>query len=159
MRIDELNSKAYDSAIRKLAVRDRTKLEVENVLKKENFDENDIDDLICYLEEFNYINHNNYIKQYVRYGLSKKWGPYKIFNNLKEKGINKEELEQAIFDFEEEENVELNTVFYNNARSIAEGQFKEFDEVNEKQIGKVGRKLTGSGYKSEMIYKVIGEFL
>ncbi len=159
MRIDDINSKAYDHAMKKLAVRDRTRLELMKSLKELGVSEIEIDDLIYYLEEYNYVNHNNYVKQYIRYGLSKKWGLYKIFNNLKEKGIEKEELEQGIFDFEEEENLDLDRVFYDNARSIAQLQFENIEEINEKIIGKVGRKLIATGYKSEVVYKVIGEFL
>ena len=162
IKFEDIDAKAYEVAIRKLAMQDRTSLEIEKSLKDKGYDKETMDDVIIYLKENGYINHNNYGKRFIRYGLSKKWGPFRIEYKLKEKGLSQDEIDIAHEEYEDEENIQLENCYLENAREIAikiinEQIVDDEYKIPDKVIAKLGRKLSSLGYDSEMIYKVINE--
>ncbi len=162
MKFEELNQGAYNHAIKKLAARDRTTYEIKKHLESKDYKEEDIENIIAYLLEYGYLNHNNYVKEYFRYSLSKKWGPLKIEKNLKEKGLKKEEISKGKEDYQAEADKELKIIYYENGQEIANRELEKYTEEEKKEnvekiIGKIGRKLANLGYETDLIYRIIGD--
>lgn len=149
-----------DIALRHLEHRERSKFEMKKHLKEKGFSEDEIQETISYLEEFRYVDDERYCESYIKYALSKGKGKVRIRQELSEKGITGELLQLAL-----EEQVD-STLEWDNAMMQAQkilrisGVSRGEDgklELDEKLKAKIGRRLSGLGYSTGMIYDVIGK--
>lgn len=149
-----------EAALRHLANRSRTALEMKRHLAGKGFDEEEIRAEIEELKSFGYIDDSRYCQEYFRYAFGKGKGKRKVFSELREKGIDPEMMEIAFEDFQEEEGLDERARAFDEARKVlrmADIDADGGDEIPEKVLARIGRKLQSKGYDSGMIYSVIGE--
>ena len=102
--------KARDKAVRYLAYKPRTKTEVVQKLKQDEYTEEIISRVLEEMEKYNYINDEEYTNLYVQYLSSKKkYGTKRIKFELERKGIEKDIICKVLndADFEEVESAIL----------------------------------------------------
>lgn len=88
---------AYYKALKYLNFKLRTKKEIKDYLKKYNFSNKVINDVIVRLEKQEYINENIYIKLYINDQIKLTLnGPLKIKNNLLSLNLNEEEINNCL---------------------------------------------------------------
>ena len=96
------------------------------------------------LSEYNYLNDENYVNIYLK-GAVKKYGKYKIENQLKLKGVPKHIIDNAL------ENLEVD----NNIIFEISKKFLKNKEVNNNNLNKLVRHLTSKGYSFDDIKPVV----
>lgn len=146
-----------DTALRYLAYRNHTVFEMRKHLLEKEYGVGETDDTLLHLIELNYLDDYNYAREYIRYGVSKGKGILRIKNELIQKGVTLEMIEKAV-DHEEESGEALDTCEMERALHQAKKTVGE-QEITEKIIGKLGRRLAGLGYSMDVIYKVIGVYM
>lgn len=101
---DNKKEEAYESALNYINVKMRSKKEIEKYLKKREYDNNLIHDIISRLEELGLINDENYIKAYIsdKINLTND-GPNKIKQNLINEKMNEDLVEKYINEIDKEE--------------------------------------------------------
>ena len=140
----------FDAALRSLEYRDKTESEIEKYLKKKEFSDEEIEETLIKLKEYNYIDDYNYSIRYIKYAKEKGRGKIRIVQELKNKGVEYEKISMAIEETLEtgDERQEALAI----ALRIIENEDKEFDE---KQQNKMIRKLASRGFSSRDVYYVI----
>lgn len=146
----------YDAAMNKLSTRSRTVWELEQYLKQKGFENEEIDRLIDEFKDFGYINDNNYCHEYFRYAFGKGKSKFRVFNELKQKGIAGDVISIAFDNYEEP--VDEKVIARREAEKIlsAEGGLKEAP-ISEKIIARIGRRLSSKGFSAGLIYEIIGD--
>ncbi|MFT4413997.1 recombination regulator RecX [Fredinandcohnia humi] len=162
MEIDELDiteiqfedevKKAFNLALTFLSYRMRSKKEVIEYLKKKEIDEPIIPDVLHKLEEYKYINDEEFAKAYVQTQINTtSKGPEVLKQELYEKGIEKNSIDQSLTLFSKEEQIETVTKLVEKALSknakISEKQAKQKLEV----------ALQRKGYSWEVIQIALEE--
>ncbi len=138
--------KAYQSALRKLAVKDRTRKEMLDWLsQKTELDAESIDEIIERLEEKGYIDDVKYAQSAVLSMKAALMGERRIFNDLKNKGISAEILEEVLHQMHEDENEVANALRY--AQKI-QRQLKDKSLRKMKLI--ISQKLYSQGFTQEI---------
>lgn len=101
---DNKKEDAYERALNYISVKMRSKKEIEKYLKKREYDNNLIHDIISRLEELGLINDENYIKAYIsdKINLTND-GPNKIKQNLINEKMNEDLVEKYINEIDKEE--------------------------------------------------------
>ena len=89
-------SKALNYCFLLLKYRARSKSEIISRLKKKGYKPPIISKVISYLQEYNYINDQEFTHNFVSFSLDKGWGPRRIDFNLKNLGISHELRKQAL---------------------------------------------------------------
>ena len=138
-----------DVAARHLASRMRTCKEMKSYLKKKDFAEEEIREVIAEFIDFRYLDDEEYCRQYINYASDKGKGAARIRQELAEKGVNREVIGFALEDYYDRDQ-ELERALY-QARKTISGK-----PVDEKMKGRVGRRLVSLGYSTDVVYKVIG---
>lgn len=93
MNFEEAKSKV----IKYLGISKKTEYEVKMKLKRLNVDENNIDKVITYLLELDYINDLDYVDSYIRQSVRmSKYSIYEISEKLKAKGIKSNILDNKL---------------------------------------------------------------
>ena len=107
------------------------------------------------LEEYKYIDDFSYSVMYFRYGFEKGRGVMRIRRELSEKGVGSDVIDMAYEELEEVPDQ------YETARKIAMEMIRDMDmeemEYDEKRRikARIGRRLAGRGFPSDVIYKVL----
>lgn len=149
-----------EAALRYLTNRSRTEGEMRKHLKAKGFDDEEIKETIEELKTFRYIDDSRYCGEYFRYAFGKGKGKRKVFSELREKGVDSETIEIAFEDYEAEEGLDERARAFEEAEKVlrlANIDVEAGDEVTEKVLARIGRKLQSKGYDSGVIYSVIGE--
>lgn len=159
-----------ETAARALLTRSRSTKELFDYLKRKGFDQEDIEEAINELIEFGYLSDERFCQEYMRYAFRKKWGKLRVFRELKAKGVSSEIIENAYEDFlyqnevcENEEEQDrlfddrIETDEYERAKAAAQKVIGYNEEITDKLIGRAARRLSGYGYSSDVIYRVIGD--
>ena len=136
-------------AIRYISIRNRSKFEIVNYLKKKEFDEDIIQETINYLNSKKLLNDYEFAIQFVESRLrGKPRGKNLILKDLYKRGIDKNLADKAIVECEADL-VDLDIVY--------EFALKKYNKVKEKQnsIPKVAFYLTQRGFDSNTIFKII----
>lgn len=143
-----------DMAIKYLAYRDHTVYEMSKHLKEKEFDQFEIDKVISELLELKYLDDYNYCRKYMPYSAGKGKGKEKIKMELVQKGIEKHIIEEAMIDEETEGELLSISEF---ERALFQGEKALCNqEITEKTLAKVGRRLSTLGYSTDIVYKVMG---
>lgn len=148
-----------DAALRYLSARNRTVFEMRKHLQEKGFDKEAVDELIEAFLRCGYLSDADYCREYFRYAFGKGKGRWKVFYELKEKGVDPSLTEIAFEDFIAEEDM----VFDERERAMEEAkkvlrmaEIQPGEPVPEKILGRIGRKLQAKGYGGDVIYSVLG---
>ena len=145
-----------DTAARLLEHRMRTEQEVRRRLEEAAFEEEEIRSCLDRLKELHYIDDRAYALTYLRRSLEKRRGRCRIFRELRERGIERNIVQQAIYDFEDEEGTDLSEEEFRNAAAEA-ARLLEGSASTEKERARAGRRLAALGYETSLIYAVLGQ--
>ncbi|MBR3786532.1 MAG: regulatory protein RecX [Firmicutes bacterium] len=145
-----------DVAARYLAYRSHTCREMQKHLLQKGFSEEDTAAVIAEFIEFGYLDDSRYCMQYFDYAFGKGKGKRLVFAELKEKGVSSDTIQFAFEDWEAEHAGEYDEK--TRAREEAEKVLRMAgkEEIDEKLLAKIGRRLQSKGYSSDVIYSVIG---
>ncbi|MDP3580850.1 MAG: regulatory protein RecX [Ignavibacteria bacterium] len=144
--------KARDSAFRFLGLRLHSTSELKLKLQKKKHQQEIIEKVLTYLAEKNYLNDEEFAKQFVAERIKrKKVGIGKLTAELMKKGIKRELIKENLLDIDQEKYLE-------NATEIAQKKLLQIrkKETEERKISaKLYSFLAGKGYESDLIRKVI----
>ncbi|QHI71236.1 regulatory protein RecX [Aminipila terrae] len=160
-----------DSALKYLASRDRTCMEIQKYLTEKEFSSEEIQQAISYLLNLNYLNDEVYAEKYIEYAISKGKGIMKIKNDLRQKGIEQEIIDDKVSSSEDLAAKEERKRALNQALKIIENTKIEYltdwdcdfqeKEQKYKEIqrikGKIARRLQGLGYSPDVIFNIIND--
>ena len=149
---------SYEAGVNYLARSQRTVEELKRYLLKKKFSDEEISKTVNELLKLGYLDDNKYIKNYLEYALCKYYGAYKIYQELKKKGIREYDYEDALMQYEEDIGCSLSDICNKKANEFAE-KFMLGKETDEKQIAKLGRRLKSLGHSSDVIYSIIGIYI
>lgn len=154
IRTQEL-AKVMDKAVSYVNIKPRTKLQVMQYLRDKGFSEDNIMETIKEMEKYHYIDDLQYAGMYFEYGFAKGRGAARIKRELSEKGVASEVIELA---YDELEDVPDQLQM---AMKIGESMLRGIDVASldydgrRKLQAKIGRRLAGRGFSSDIVYKVI----
>lgn len=148
---------AMDVAIRYLEHRARTEKQVVTRLQEAGYTQDEINDCLTRLKDLHYVDDTEYALSYLRRNLEKRRGRLRFFRELKERGIERDIAQQAIYLFEDEENLDLAELEKENAFLEAE-RFLDDPAPTEKERARAGRRLASLGYDTSLIYHILGRF-
>ena len=131
---------------------ERCHKEVRQKLKEMKMIPEAIDVIIVHLLEHNFLNEERFAKTFVRGKFKiKKWGRYRLTSELKQKGINKVNINQALKEISE---TDYNEVFH----ALAEKRWNSLKETN---ILKKKRQfidyLAYRGWESHLIFEKLND--
>ena len=132
---------AFNKALKYLSKSMKTESEIKDYLKTKNFNNNVIDLAIEKLYEYKYINDEIYVKNYVDF-YKNKYGKLKIKQNLINKKINEEIIDEFL-SYNEEESLLI-------VINLIEKMIKN-KELDDKLKQKVIRNLLSKGYSYDII--------
>lgn len=138
-----------DVAAKYLSYRTRSTGELRKHLQKKGYDQDEIEQVICEFTELRYLDDEDYCHQYICYAQNKGKGRQRIRQELTEKGIHQEIIQNAMEDCVDAEEEFMRAL--KQAEKTMGGK-----PMDEKMKGRVGRRLISLGYSMDIVYKVIG---
>lgn len=146
-RIDEIlneseSSYAFNKALKYLSKSMKTENEVIDFLKSKKIRYDAIVLAIDKLKQYDYINDEIYINSYVNFYKSR-YGKNKIKQNLIQKGLDRELIEENIVNYDEKENLNF---LVNEIKKQSKNQ-----AIDLKMKQKIIRNLTYKGYNYDTI--------
>ncbi|MGM9795300.1 MAG: regulatory protein RecX [Candidatus Aphodosoma sp.] len=134
---------------------ERCTYDVRENLKKSGANNSDIERIIEYLQEENYLNEQRYATAYTRDKYRfEKWGRIKINYQLSLKKISSSDIEKAFEEIDEEE-------YFTNLKKLLLSKIKSMKaDLNEIAINdetKIYRFCASRGYESNLIKKALHE--
>jgi len=160
----------FDKAAGYLAFQPRTEAEIRAYLKKKEYSPSEIDDGIAKLLEYQYLDDTAYACSFIRQAAAKGWGRRKMEQELMGKGVSRTHIEAAWARLEDEsgESEEsscngVSNLFDEKKRALEIGvkmtrqQLEAGKNLDEKFLARVGRRLSGQGYSSDVIYFVVNK--
>lgn len=151
IKMDNKNQ-AIKFAIKLLSIRKRSVFEMRNRLKRKEFGNDVIDEVIKELFEYKYLNDEKFAEAYINDRINfNPRGSFLIKKELREKGVAENIVDQKIKElFPEEKEIEL-------ARKAAEKKMGTLNKDLEKNkvYQKVGAYLQAKGYTSYIIREVL----
>lgn len=149
IRANEKVEQAYQKVLNYLNYGLRTEKEIKNYLASKDFSA-EVPAAIARLKQLKLIDDLNYAESFVRTEarISKK-GPLRIFNDLSQKGIASDLIEQALTEYSWEWQLK-------NAKELAIKYFEKQRKVSEREaINKTSRYLKRKGYAFSLIQQVV----
>lgn len=149
-RVAKAKARAFDY----LAHKPRTTMEMRRKLREKDFDEPVIESVIERLQELNYLDDAEYAEEYVaRRFASKGYGPVRIRQELRKRGIDRHLAETAVDDFFADEST------LDAAREKAQKRWPRIAREDDprKRRDKLYRYLKRRGYTYDTIRVVIDE--
>lgn len=141
-----------DTALKYLTSRPRTCGEMRKHLREKGFEEEAIEEVIGRFQALHYLDDADYCRQYFDYAFGKGKGFFRVKRELEEKGVDREVIQIAFEDYEEEDSEFARAS--RQAEKIAAGQ-----EPGQKLAGRIGRRLSALGYSSGVIYEIVGKYM
>ena len=84
-------------ALKLITFHDRTQKELRDKLAQKGYDENTIEDVIAFLEEYGYINDFKYSQHFINDCVNlKKWGKIRIRSELLKRGVKRDVFESIL---------------------------------------------------------------
>ncbi|MDO4394289.1 MAG: regulatory protein RecX [Bacillota bacterium] len=147
-----------ERAVSYLTVRPRTRKQVSEYLSEKGCSEEEVREVIKQLEEYNYIDDEEYTRMYFARGFAKGHGEFRIKRELSQKGVDGNIIEDVIFDLREKDEVPdqfqiamqigLDMLGREN---LADMEYKERKKVE----ARIGRRLMSRGFDSSTVYGVL----
>lgn len=148
---------ASNYAFRLLSLRNYTKKELSDKLKKKDYEGQIIMNVLKYLEEKNYINDEIYTEKFLESKLREsKTGQLKIKSQLIKKGIERKIIERVFRNLLKKEDFEITAI------NLARKKMKilESKPLQEKvKMHKIYNFLLGKGFSMELSYKTAASVL
>ncbi|MBM7693609.1 regulatory protein [Peribacillus deserti] len=142
--------KALNYALHYLSHRMRTETEIRNLLKKKEYGEHIIQEVIHKLYGFDYLDDTQFAISYVRTQMNSSIkGKGIIFKELKEKGISEEDIHTGLKEYSFELEVE-------NAGKLAAKTIKQGKNSSEREVKqKTEMALMRKGFSSDIIQEAV----
>ncbi len=141
----------FNRALRILARRDHAKNELKIKLANKTLDVEVVDKVLEKLEENGYLNDKAFAFKYLRYRSELGFGPKKIFSEMKNKGIDEQNIRESFDKFDSSWVQLANHVFQKKF-----GEIKDV-ETNRKDHEKKIRFLAQRGFSYNDIKIVLGD--
>ncbi len=138
--LDDQKTVAMAKATKYMGGALKTTKQIEDYLKKKDFATNTIDHVIQKLQEYGYLDDENYAKSFVL-TYSNKYGKLKLKSMLKSKGVS-DKIIDGLFGGEVE--------MADSMEAVATKYLKN-KEINEKNIVKLARFLISRGYEFDKV--------
>ena len=97
---------ALEKAVSFLAVRACSKGEIAQKLRRIGYAPETVEMVLYKLDQEGFLNDQDFASRWARYRSGQKYGPYRIARELKMKGVSGEEVETALEDLSEEDQLE-----------------------------------------------------
>ena len=144
---DVLGKRAKKRAMFLLEKMDRTEKQLRDQLQKNEYPQVCVDDAICYVKKYHYLDDFRYAQNYVRY-LQEKMSRGQITIKLIQKGISKEFIQMAIDEVYESDE-------YEQIRAILEKKHFENSDSNSKEFQRMYQFLMRRGFKSSDVLRAM----
>ena len=152
-------SDAYDEGAKFLARRMRTTRETRQHLEQKGYEGSDIQEAMDFLTENRALDDGEYAAVYARRSFEKGKSAARIRAELKARGISGSDAEAGLARLFPDDGSRTETEG-ERARAIAETFLAGAGTPpDSKALAKTGRKLAGLGYDSELIYRILGEYM
>lgn len=151
IRVEELN-RATHHALHYLKFRARSKNEIQQYLARKGYEEKIVSEVIQDLIAKKYIDDRQFAEQWTRYRmLEQSKGKKYVTEELKQKGIDSQWIEQALDTVDEEAEI-------NRALSLAEKRWNRYKNEEWSHVQrKVGQYLLRQGYSGSIVYDVLNK--
>ena len=145
--------RAKDRVLSYLTTRSKSKKEVILYLRRKNFSDKIIKEIVDYCEKMNFINEKDFIEKYSKELIGKRKGPYFVGKKLMEKGIFMKNLDEYLVRIYSKEKI------YDNILYLIKKKMKSLkkNEINVAK-GKILNYLLRLGYAFDDIKKVMKDF-
>jgi len=145
---------ALKKAYRYLSYRQRSKKEILGYLLQKGYEDNIIDEVICYLESIDLIDDSKFVEDWIYFRSQKGNGPKKLRYELKNKGVDEDLIEKKLSLL-----VNENQEYY-SAKKLLEKKLNQnaYPENNSKLWYRLATYLKGRGYSNEVVNKLINEY-
>lgn len=144
-------SEALKYAYKLLGKSSYTKFEVKEKLKKRHYSTEIIEAVIKKLLDFNYLNDEQYVKEFAQLMESKGYGPKRIEDSLKKKGVNYKLLTGIVY----HEDVQIN-----NIKNTIQKSQKKYANLNYFQrYQRILNSLLLAGYDTDFVKLYLDEIL
>ncbi|MDO4485288.1 MAG: RecX family transcriptional regulator [Bacillota bacterium] len=148
-----------DSAIKYLNVKPRTRKQIITHLKNKGFNDDEILDTVKELEEYRYIDDEEFCRMYFQYGFEKGRGLERIKRELAEKGVAADII-QTVFEELEEVPDQLEAALAAGQQVIRGIDVESLDYDSRRKLqAKIGRRLVSRGFSTEIAYKVMNRLV
>jgi len=133
------------------AYQERSRREVESKLHQYNIPIQQVNEIIDFLIDENFLNQERYAKSFCsgKFRL-KKWGKRKIKFALIEKGISEGFIQKGLLEIKDSDYVQT-------LREIVEKKRDHYPGKKPDQKNKIARFLTQRGYESDLIWQILNE--
>ena len=150
---DEMYMKAKNKALSVLSKSDQSEKKLREKLLND-YDENIVEEVIEFLKGYKLINDNLLAEKIVHDNMNlSKFGKNKIKQNLYNKGIAASDIQDAISQFDPDEE-------YENAKYLAEKRLKRLKGEDKNKINqKIYQHLAYKGFSYDIIKRVLRELL
>lgn len=142
---DEKGS-AFSKAVKYLSSALKTEKQIKDYLRKKEYNPGTIEYVIDKLNEYKYLDDENYAKSFVL-TYSSKYGKLKLISALRSKGVSDRIIDNVFSD-----ELEIKS----NIKNVAEKYLKN-KEINSQTYLKLSRFLYSRGYEFDEINRVINE--
>lgn len=144
-----INYSAFDTAVYYITFKDRTVKELYDKLREKGYSSQDIDESIGKLQEYGYVNDDNYAFSYIKGNINKK-GSRRISMELIRKGIDKEIIYDKLSMFDDNETKVIQEALERRYRNA------NFDDQSERR--RIFSYFVRRGFKYENISRVMAKF-
>jgi regulatory protein len=139
-------AKAMDSALRLLAEREHSALELCNKLQHKGFSIQESQEALASCQDLGLQSDSRFVELYLHSRIARGYGPLKIRQELKNKGINPELIEQKL---NEEEN------WHAHAKKVWQKKTKNRTPLTPGDLQKQHRFLLYRGFSMDVIARVV----
>lgn len=143
---------ARRKALRLLEHMDRTERGLTDRLRQAGFSEEAAEDAVSYVREFGYINDERYAFNYIMYRIHDK-SRQKIFQELQQKGVDRQTIQSAWEEAEELEAPDEHTLLL----SQIEKKYPPDTEIDERQMRRLLGYFARRGFRQSEITSALEE--
>ncbi len=153
-----MNRSCGEAAVRKLADRMMTAAEMKSFLSGKGYETEEIRQTVRQLQEDGYLDDRNYCAEYFVAAFRRNKGKYRVFAELRRKGVDEEIIAAAYEDYAEEQPVNEKSMARAEAEKVLRlADLTPEDPVPDKIRGRIARRLSSLGYGSGIIYAILGD--
>jgi regulatory protein len=147
-----MKKKPLEYALYLLELRDRSVAEIEQKMKNREYLPEEITKTIDFLRDKNFLDDARFTENYIKQLQFRSQGVYKIRNQLKKFGLDRDLVEEKLGDID-------NDSEYETAKELAQNWLKKKNIPPERRYEKLGRFLLGRGYSIDNTKKILEELL
>ena len=136
-----------DSAVRSLARREHSRVELEQKLRRKGFDRLLVERVLDYVREHDLQSDSRFVETYVRSRRDRGYGPVRSRQELGQRGIGENDLEEPLTESAE--------FWMDIARRVLEKKFHGAPESRD-EWNTQARFLARRGFPSDLIYRLLG---